>query len=292
MDATKAELRRFFLGLSRVNGLGAIGIKEMLEKCGDIQSLYRYVLSKKLSSRWQSEVDISLCVDHEAVLKMYDTKYVCLWENSYPYLLKQIPDPPAVLYYRGSLGLTSKDILVSIVGTRKISPQGGKHTQIWTSELAERGVVIVSGLALGTDTIVHREALNMGAYTIAVLAGPAHIPYPKQNTDIYEQIVSKGLVVSEIFPNTEITPGMFASRNRITAGLSQITVVMEAPIKSGSLITAESAFGYDRDVLAVPGTSSNYAGCNKLIKENKAILADSVDDIWDQIRLLHINEVS
>jgi DNA processing protein len=91
---------------------------------------------------------------------------VCLWESSYPYLLKQIPDPPAVLYYRGSLGLTSKDILVSIVGTRKISPQGEKRTRMWTSELAERGVVIVSGLALGTDTRAHHEALNLGAYTM------------------------------------------------------------------------------------------------------------------------------
>jgi DNA processing protein len=174
-------------------------------------------------------------------------------------------------------------MIVSIVGTRKLSLKGQRRTREWSMELAKRGYIIVSGMALGTDTIAHEACIAENGYTVAVLAGPVDRPYPASNVRLYNKICDSGLVVSEVFPKTPVVPGMFASRNRITAGLSKATIVIEAPIKSGSLITAKSAFDYDRYVFAVPGNDPCYAGCNLLIKENVAALSDSISDITSQL---------
>lgn len=195
-------------------------------------------------------------------------KKISLQEKEYPQLLKEIYNPPKALYYQGQLSAKEKYPL-AVVGTRKMSAYGRRVTEFLVKELVRRGFTIISGLALGIDGIAHQTALKENGRTIAVLGSGLNNIYPFKHKKLAQKIIqSNGLIISEYSPETRPSKWTFPARNRIVAGLSLGTLVIEAPEKSGALITARFALEQGREVFAVPGdiNKNNYQGCHKLIK--------------------------
>lgn len=205
--------------------------------------------------------------------------------SQYPDQLREISHPPGRLWVAGKL---RADIpLIAIVGSRKLSEYGQQVTYSLASELAAAGVGIVSGLALGADTIAHQAALEAGGYTVAVLGSGLECIYPASNRGLAQQIVQQGgAVITEQPPQMKGLKHHFPARNRIIAGLSRAVIVTEAAVTSGSLITASFGVQYNRDVMAVPGmiTQQQSAGSNNLIRRG-AKLITGASDILDELNL-------
>ena len=216
------------------------------------------------------------------LLERTGVSFVTIEDDDYPELLKHIYDPPIVLYYRGALRQAQGDNLISVVGTRKATDYGVHVTRTITEELVRAGVIIVSGLALGIDAIAHQTTVDHGGRTIAVLGGgvDADSVAPRTNARLAEEIIEKGgALVSEYPPGTIPRPEYFPQRNRIIAGLCIGTIVTEAPIESGALITAKCAREENREVFAVPGniTYENSTGTNLLIKLGAHCVTEAQD---------------
>ncbi len=197
----------------------------------------------------------------------------------FPELLMETSSPPPVLYVKGDISCLVPD-KVAIVGTRKASEYGRESARRLARDLVDLGLVVVSGMALGIDGSAHEGALEGGGQTIAVLGNGVDVIYPEEHEALYMQICEKGLLVSEKPPGSPPLRENFPSRNRIISGLSRAVVVVEAPINSGALITADCASDQNRLVFAVPGSIKSYSfkGCHKLIKQG-AKLVEDVDDI-------------
>ncbi|MDF2878365.1 MAG: dprA, partial [Clostridia bacterium] len=204
---------------------------------------------------------------------------VDLLDINYPYYLKQIPDAPIVLFVKGDVSYLNGPI-VAIVGSRKCSEYGFEVAYRLASELAEKGIIVISGMAYGIDEAAHKGALKTGN-TIAVLGAGINICYPNQNYNIYTLIPKHGCLVSEYFLNTPPLPFQFPKRNRIISGMAMGILVVEADVKSGSLITADLALQYNRDVFAIPGniTSKLSSGTNELIKNGAKCVTKAQDII-------------
>lgn len=198
-------------------------------------------------------------------------------DERYPPLLREIADPPWILYYRGNWELAHRPA-VAIVGTRHATAYGRKIAEELASGCARR-VTIVSGLARGIDSAAHRGALRSECSTIAVLATPVDVCYPPENQLLYDQIIKEGLVLSETPPEAVIHPAKFPMRNRIIAGLSMGVVVVEAARQSGALITADLAIDYDRDIFVVPGpiSSPRSSGALEYFRKGAAPVLDESD---------------
>lgn len=210
-------------------------------------------------------------------------------DEEYPALLKEIPDSPFIIYMKGDLECL-KMPLVAIVGSRKLTNYGSRVARGFAKELARNGVCIVSGLAFGVDAAAHNGALDAKGKTIAVLGNSldAESIYPRTNFNLSEEILrSGGLLISEFPIKTSPNNWTFPSRNRIMAGMSLGTLVVEAAEKSGSLITANLALDYNRDVYAVPGEifSPQSEGTNSLIKSARAKLVTSSQDILQELKI-------
>lgn len=209
-------------------------------------------------------------------------KIVTLEEPEYPQPLREIPDPPPVLYLLGEWREEDK-LAVALVGTRRSTSYGRLVAKKLAQELAERRVTVVSGLAPGIDTAAHEGALLAGR-TIAVLGTGLGCPYPTGSTPLMRKITERGAVISEFPWDMEGTQWTFPRRNRLIAGLSLLVVVVEAPERSGALITVDCALAQGKEVLAVPGpiTSEASAGTNRLLKEG-AKPVTAVDDILEEL---------
>lgn len=208
-----------------------------------------------------------------------------VFENEYPKNLKYIFDPPPVLYVKGEL-LEEDALAVGIVGSRKASDYGLKTAHRIAERLAEAGIVIVSGMALGIDSAAHKGALAAKGRTIAVFGCGLKYIYPATNLRLSRDIQNNGALISEYPFDTEAYPSQFPARNRIISGLSLGVIVVEAGEKSGSLITADFALEQGREVFAVPGniTSPNSKGTNELIKYG-AKLVSRIEDITEELNL-------
>lgn len=205
-------------------------------------------------------------------------------DAAYPEPLLQTADPPLLLYLQGRAELLASRSL-AVVGSRQPSAQGLDHARSFARALGERGYTIVSGLALGIDAAAHEGALDAGAPTIAVMGtGPDRI-YPARHRELGHRIAQSGLLLSEYAPGTPALPDHFPQRNRLIAGLTLGTLVVEAALRSGSLITARLASEAGREVFAVPGSirSPHAQGCHALIKQG-AKLVESVDDILEELQ--------
>ncbi len=211
-------------------------------------------------------------------LEKISARILTLWdEDLYPALLRQIPDPPAILYLRGQLAPGPS---LGVVGSRKASVAGLRLTHDISSDLAARDITIVSGLARGIDTAAHEGALSGEGPTLAVLGCGIDRVYPPENTRLFHRVIESGGILSEYPPGTPPAPGHFPGRNRIISGLCQAVLIVEAAEGSGSLITAEFALEQGREVFAVPNQvySANSGGVNRLIKEGAHVVT-GVDDI-------------
>ncbi|MBP7670991.1 DNA-processing protein DprA [Candidatus Gracilibacteria bacterium] len=207
---------------------------------------------------------------------MYQEKFFNVTQKP----LADIPDPPKKLFYQGDLDLIQLPA-IAIVGTRHCSEYGEYVTQSLIKDLAALNIAIVSGLARGIDSIAHRTALEYGLKTIAVLGSGLNNIYPPENKNLAAEIAKKGLILSEYPADTTALPRNFPARNRIVSGLSIITVVIEAPSKSGALITANCALEQGREVFVVPGDidRENSLGCIELLQKGGAYPISSAKDI-------------
>ena len=200
----------------------------------------------------------------------------------YPQRLRNIYDPPLLLYGKGAMPLFDEEAAVAVVGTRHCTPYGVRTAERFGFEMSKQGGLVVSGLARGIDAASHSGALRAGCLTAAVLGCGVDVVYPPENGRLYEDVAASGVILSEYPPGTEPYRQNFPIRNRILSGLCVATLIVEAPEKSGALITAATALEQGRDVFAVPGQldSESSAGCNRLIRDGAGLVTES----WDILR--------
>lgn len=209
----------------------------------------------------------------------YGIEYLLYSDEDYPPSLKEIFSPPLILYYRGNLSKVMDNIRLAVVGTRKPSPYGRELCKKLILPLTERGVCIVSGLAMGIDAIAHASALQGGSQTLAVLAGGIEDVYPPINRELAKKIVQNGALLSEYEPGSRMERWNFPARNRLISALSMAVFIVEGALSSGALLTAKFAIEQNRDILALPGNIniSNAQGPNYLIKSGAAMITCSED---------------
>ncbi len=219
---------------------------------------------------------------------------ICTYQSeNYPAGLKKLKRPPAVLYYRGRMPDLTSRLSLSIVGTRKMSEYGKRAGYKIAYELASAGVIVVSGMALGVDSVAACGALAAGGQTVAVLGCGVDVIYPKEHATLYSKIIENGAVISEYPPTSRPEPRHFPERNRIISGISYGTLVVEADLKSGALITADHALEQGKDLFALPGNigSPNTDGTNKLLRDG-ADLVTETDDILERYALYHGSKIN
>ncbi len=205
---------------------------------------------------------------------------VTFWDAMYPEHLKRIYDPPLYFYLLGELRAEDKYAL-AVVGTRDPTEYGIGMVEQLASELSRVGITVVSGLARGIDTVAHSHAIRTGGRTIAVTGSGLDIVYPPENKTLYHRIPSRGAIITEYGMGAKPDATNFPRRNRVISGLSLGTIVVETDITGGAMITATSALDQNREVFAIPGcvTSRRSRGCHALIKEGRAKLIESIDDV-------------
>lgn len=208
---------------------------------------------------------------------------VCLADPDYPQTLLQIPDPPTLLYVRGRLDLLNSAAL-AMIGSRNPTPQGSQNAERFAAALAQAGLTVTSGLALGIDAAAHRGALTASGNTVAFIGTGIDRIYPATNRQLAIEIAARGSIISEFPLGTPPVAANFPRRNRLIAGLSLGALVVEATVDSGSLITARLASEQGREVFAIPGSihSPQSRGCHKLIKQG-AKLVETVQDVLDEL---------
>ena len=214
--------------------------------------------------------------------------FITINDDMYPECLKEISNPPLKLYYKGNLDLLKEERLIAVVGTRNPSSYGKLCCEYMVKKMTSANITIVSGFAKGIDSIAHKTSLLAGGKTIAVIASGLDIVYPASNLSLYREIEEKGLILSEYEAGVKPFKSNFPQRNRIIAGLSKGTIVVESKDRGGSLITADLALEFNRDVYAVPGdVFSEYSkGCNNLIRDARAKSLSNINELledysWD-----------
>ena len=210
-------------------------------------------------------------------------RLLTLQDAEYPDRLRNIYDPPCLLYVKGNLFPVDEELTVAVVGTRDATPYGMQCADKIGGQLAAGGAVVITGLARGIDTAAARGALRSGGTVIGVLGNGVDVIYPQENRWVYEDVAAAGVLISEYPPGSEPAPRHFPVRNRIISGLSSAVLVVEAPEKSGALITADTALEQGRDLYAVPGPidAPNSVGCNRLIRDGAALVSCGWDILQD-----------
>lgn len=221
----------------------------------------------------------------ESYLNKAEIGYITMLDNDYPEKLLEGYSPPFVIFYKGNINLL-KGELISIVGARNCSSYGTEVTKMIARYLASNNITVVSGMALGIDSIAQRTVIENCGNTIGVLGCGVDVVYPKINIDLYKNLIKKGLIISEFLPKTKPFPYNFPRRNRIISGLSKGLIVVEAGIKSGTLITVDYALESNKIVMAVPGSifNKNSEGCNKLISDG-AYVMQGIEDINEVFKI-------
>ncbi|CAH9059895.1 hypothetical protein PSECIP111854_02497 [Pseudoalteromonas sp. CIP111854] len=283
------------LALHACKGLGMATINALQAKC-ELSSLFRLSfnelkllgLNDALALQLRS-IDWDNLQRIEVRCAQLNITIVSYFDKHYPTLLKEIVSAPFVLFCKGNIQLLGKP-QIAIVGSRSASGTGLEIAADFAYHLNQAGLVVTSGLARGIDGAAHKGALAQSGATIAVLGTGVDIVYPKRHNLLYEQILAQGLLVSEFFPGSGPCANHFPRRNRIISGLSLGVVLVEAQIKSGSLITARYALEQNREVFAVPGSikSPLSQGCHYLLKQG-AILTECVEDIIEDVSFLSQN---
>ena len=287
----------FQIGLTLVPGIGPITAKKLISHCGSVEAVFQEkkelltkiphigpVLAKEIAQqsvlgRAEKEIDFMSKNNITA------TSYL---DDNYPERLKNCVDSPIVLFSKGEFDWNQSKI-ISIVGTRNATSYGKSFCQSLVNDLSDYPVLIVSGLAYGIDVFAHKYSIENNVKTVAVLAHGLDRIYPTSHKNIATQMLQNGGLITEFLSETNLGRENFVRRNRIVAGISDATIVVESKKKGGAMITAKLANDYNRDVFAVPGKWNDVfsSGCNHLIKTNQAHLCNSAQDIaylldWDK----------
>lgn len=291
---------KYLLMLSFITGIGSNRLRQIVSHFKDTSDVFNSSpvelmqiegISKKLAhkiSNYKYSNEFRKAEEYAnnqlSKLNKIGGRIITYWDNEYPELLKKIYDPPAFLFISGKFEKVDK-YSIAIVGTRNPSRYGISMTEKFTSELVKLGITIVSGLARGIDTIVHSTVLKHMGRTLAVIGSGIDVVYPPENKNLYKKIIDNGVIISEYEMGAKPDAINFPKRNRIISGISLGTVIIETGVDGGAMITAQTAFDQNREVFAIPGliTETRAAGCNKLIKENRAKLITSVEDIINEL---------
>lgn len=292
------DSKAYWIAFNMVMGIGPTRLQALLDVCGTAEAAWHAPIQQlqaaKLDRRTiENFLQARHSIDPQREWERTQAAgvQVLTWEDSaYPAALRNIDGSPPVLYLRGRL--TSQDEwTIALVGTRRASTYGREVAQVLATELARQGVTIVSGLALGVDTVAHRAAIDAGGRTLAVLGSGVDQLYPPQNRGLALAIAEQGAIISDYALGTRPDAGNFPPRNRIISGLSRGVVIVEAGERSGALITAKYAAEQGRELFAVPGSilHPGSVGCNTLIQQGATPLL-TVDDVLDHLNLTRLNE--
>ncbi|HEY3475227.1 MAG TPA: DNA-processing protein DprA [Anaerolineales bacterium] len=290
--------KRYWIGFNLIKGIGAVRMQALIQHFGDLElawnaapiDLARAGLGLKVIERI---VQARSNVDLEKLWARIEAQGIKIltWEDeAYPQRLKEIDQPPPVLYIRGEY-VPDDLFAVAIVGTRRVTAYGRQITEELAAYLAANGITVVSGLARGVDGLAHQAALKAGGRTIGVLGSGVDKIYPPEHRGLAEKMIERGAIISDYPPGTPPDASNFPPRNRIVSGLSLAVVVIEAGETSGALITAEFAAEQGREVFAVPGSilAPQSKGTNKLI-QNGALPLLSVNDLMQALNLTRMGE--
>ncbi|CAM3036693.1 protein smf [Legionella steigerwaltii] len=283
----------YYLALNRMERVGPRTVAKLQKRWPDLQQMFQLSVAEleqaglsPVMAQTIAGFDLNLIQEDLNWLEAADEHHILTWDSpEYPALLKEITDPPIVLYAKGQLACLTQPRL-AVVGSRNPTVTGSENARQFAKAIAAHGVTIVSGLALGIDAEAHQGCLEAGGQTIAVLGTGIDRIYPYRHHSLSQKIVRNGLLMSEFPLKSPPTAGHFPRRNRIISGLSLCTLVVESAIKSGSLITARMALEQNRDVLAIPGSIHNplARGCHYLLQQG-AKLVTSVADVLEELRI-------
>jgi DNA processing protein len=286
--------RLYSLAVSFLSGVGDINAKKLISRFGSAESIFKSSLSElrkvtgigdMISLRLYNSFSSAIQKAEEELLYIYSNEidFVTYTDQDYPVRLKECDDAPMVFYYKGKADFNSKKI-ISIVGTRNATKYGTDFCSKLIESLSSKypETIIVSGLAYGIDIAAHKEALKNNLKTWAVMGHSLETVYPAKHKRIAQKIIdTDGAIISDFPHGSKTENSNFVKRNRIVAGLCDALIIVESGIKGGSMITANIANHYNKDVFALPGSiNSIYSeGCNRLIKTNRANLVESLEDI-------------
>jgi len=287
-----AEDLFYWVALNFVPGVGAISIKRLLDRFQTPETVFQASMKElleveglgvKVAGEIRKGPSEQTVKKELSLLEKSGGRIITLKDEVYPPRLRDIYDPPALLYLKGELK-KEDELAVSIVGSRKTTPYGRWITEKISQTLVRYGVTIVSGMARGVDSVAHWGAISGGGRTLAVLGCGVDVVYPPENRNLFAKIIEQGAVLSEFPMGSPPEGGHFPKRNRIISGLSMGVVVVEAGPDSGSLITANYALEQGREVFAIPGNvgAGGSRGTNRLIKDG-AKLVESSEDILEEI---------
>lgn len=286
----------YAIALSRVPSMNLLNLRLLMDEMGSATAIYenRKDLRQILPAAHQRTLDALAAMDQHipraeqewAFAQNGQIQCIGIHDTTYPLRLRECPDAPILLYYRGRADLNAQHI-ISIVGTRQITEYGKDICHQFVRELQSfcPDALIISGLAYGVDIHSHRAALKQGLDTVAVLAHGLDQIYPRMHRDTAVEMLQQGGLLTEFMSQTNAEKKNFVQRNRIVAGMADATIVVESAQKGGSLITAEIAAEYGRDVFAFPGRIGDKmsAGCNQLIRTNRAGLISDAKDLMEQM---------
>lgn len=294
---------KYFLGFSKLDGIGSLSMHKAYLHFGSMKEAWsasaldwmafaslRQSTIEKFKEK-QKNIDIDSL---EEEIKSKNIRAITIEDEDYPYLLKEIHNPPIIFYIKGNLESCNLEKTLAIVGSRKCSFSAVESTKKIIKQMKDTDVVIVSGMARGIDTAAHEAAIDANLKTIAVLGGGFDNIYPTSNKTLFSQIANgNGIVLSEYYPSTKPDAFRFPQRNRIISGLSKGTFVAEAGLKSGALITARLCLEQNREIMCLPGLVSNpnTEGTHQLLK-NGAGLVTCADDIFNYLNWIKINNIN
>lgn len=289
------EELKYQIALTLAENIGCVSAKKLAEHFGNASAifnankkeLYEAGILRDAIDSLKSFKDFSIVEKEIAFIERYNIEPIFITQKNYPQRLLDCYDPPVLLYYKGNADLNSQKI-ISIVGTRSNTHYGKKITETILEKLASQNILIVSGLAYGIDTIAHKAALGNGLPTVGVLANGLKNIYPAENKNLAKEMIANGGILSELLHDAKPDRYNFPKRNRIVAGMADATIVIETSRKGGSMITAEIASSYGREIFAVPGRidDTKSEGCNYLIQSNKAQIFTDIEQFlfamnWD-----------
>jgi DNA processing protein len=277
------------IALNFIPGVGHMLVKQLVSYCGSADAVLKAPKSKLLKIPGIGQQTATAIINQKPLQKAEEELAICnkhgiklllFTDPEFPKRLNQLNDAPSLLYYDGKSDLNASKV-VAIVGTRKATAYGKEMTEALIEQLKPHNPIIISGLAYGIDICAHKAALKNNLETVGVLASGVNVIYPAIHKDVAHKMVQQGGLLSENPIDSKPDAPKFPARNRIIAGMADAVIIVEAALRGGALITAEIANSYNKDVFAVPGPlNGEYsAGCNNLIKINKANLLTSVKDL-------------